>query len=330
MDGFSSLEDQATVVQSMTPALIRGSIGDYQLATLKEKATEVFITADASGVDPVLAIISGHIAEWQKKGITCDTKKGRDEIRSFANKITKSKTALEKVGKEIADEVKKIPTLVDASRRKVKETIEQWHKDVRQPLTDWEEADEARQEKHKALIAQVEARGNSDDMTADDIRKIISEVRALVFGEECEEFLPNYVGARARAIEKLEIALPKRVALEAEQAEAKRLREENRALAEKQREIEKQLAAEQAKNAPAAPPVHTLLGGAVEVTEAPTTVAEALSQPRPEPDVELQRTRNREALAALVANGIEDAIARKVISMVAAGVIPFMSMDYRS
>src|SRR5579864_8872674 len=99
----ATVEQGLVVVPSMDSALV--------------VFTQIGPDGDAFGVDPLLAMIRERIDAFEAP--EPDTAKGRKEIASFAHKIVQSKTALEEVGKALADEAKAIPKKIDASRRKV-------------------------------------------------------------------------------------------------------------------------------------------------------------------------------------------------------------------
>ena len=66
------------------------------------------------------------------------TAKGRAAIKAMVTKVTKSKTYLEKHGKDLAAEYKAIPKVIDANRREVKDRLTTIAEAVRAPLTQYE------------------------------------------------------------------------------------------------------------------------------------------------------------------------------------------------
>lgn len=102
----------------------------------KENAIQVYTTE--KGLDPYLAEVRKEI-----DGFVPDitTKKGRDAVASIAHKVARSKTALDNLGKELVSELKKKPALIDAERRRMRDLLDQWKEEVRQPLTEWEQAE---------------------------------------------------------------------------------------------------------------------------------------------------------------------------------------------
>ena len=72
------------------------------------------------------------------------TAKGRKEIASLAYKVAQSKVALDSLGKDLVSDWKIKAAKVDESRKFAREFLDDLKDRVRQPLTDWEAAEEAR------------------------------------------------------------------------------------------------------------------------------------------------------------------------------------------
>jgi len=75
-----------------------------------------------------------------------NTAKGRKAYISMAATVRSSKVAIDDAGKTLVAEMKKRPALVDASRRKIREALDELAIEIRKPVTDWE----AEQERIKA------------------------------------------------------------------------------------------------------------------------------------------------------------------------------------
>jgi len=309
MDGQVVDADFGATRSRQSLSVITGDIGTLIVTDQPERRLAIFNTEDGSGVDPLLAFIKARIDAWNAQPHSIETKTGRDEIRAFAHKITKTKTVLKGVGKAVADEVKKVPKNVDGSRRKLIETIEAWHDEVRKPLTEWEAEDEKRKDKHRTAVAAIEDMAAAGNLTAPQIRERIASAQALQFGPETEDFLPNYASAKARVLKALEEALLKRVADDAKDEELATLRAE---AAARKREDEARAAA--------ASPVPETAPRAAET-------APALS-PAPLTPLERKIQVNRAALAALVEAGIPEDLGKVVITLIAQGSVPAVSIDY--
>jgi chromosome segregation ATPase len=166
-----------------------------------------------------------------------NTPRGRRDISSFAFKITKSKTFLDGVGKELVADLKEIPKKIDATRKLVRDTLDAWADEVRKPLTEWEKAEEARIETHKQIIARITARSlYLESATAAMLKDALMQTEAEeVTPDACEEFLAEYQRARDNAATILRSMIPLREQAEADAAELAKLRAEAKAREERDR-----------------------------------------------------------------------------------------------
>lgn len=80
------------------------------------------------------------------------TAKGRDEIKSLAYKVTRTKTTLDDLGKAVKEDAQKTVDAVDASRKRMRDTLDDLKTKVRKPLTDYEAAEK---EKDDAVNADL-------------------------------------------------------------------------------------------------------------------------------------------------------------------------------
>jgi colicin import membrane protein len=203
---------------------------ETELVTIPPQATALTMFTSDGGKDlePLLAEVREKIDSWTCPGT--DTKRARDEIASFAFKVVRSKTALEKVGKALAAEAKLIPGKIDASRRRINTTLDAWAAEVRAPLDAWEVAEDARIKRHREKVDHLNAivaapmAGTSASMELLAIRNQIALVEAIVIGPVCEEFEAEYARAKDAALRALRTALADRERYDAEQAELSRLR----------------------------------------------------------------------------------------------------------
>jgi len=205
----------------------------------EEKALEaVFI--DGSDFDPVIAKI-----REQAKDLPLDmtTKKNRDEVASFAYRIARSKTAVEKAGAAISAKYKELPKKIDASRRAYKNAFEQLQDEVRAPLNEWEEVEAKRIEGHQFALDSIRENADlSDECPAKSIKDVLDDIASRVIDASWEEFEQEAHRAKAESVAKLTAMLDKRVKYEAEQAELEALRKQAAEQAQKDREA--QIAAE--------------------------------------------------------------------------------------
>ena len=175
-----------------------------------------------------------------------NTAKGRKAYISMAATVRSSKVAIDDAGKTLVAEMKKRPALVDASRRKIREALDELAIEIRQPVTDWE----AEQERIKAEEALVSAHTEALEMNEAFDKAAAEELEsdheiALLMNDNFDRKREE----AARLAEQQRIEHEQRIAREAEERvkreaeeKARRDREES-----ERRERELQAAAEREK-----------------------------------------------------------------------------------
>lgn len=196
---------------------------ETQLVEVPAKETALQVYSAANGLDPFLAKIREEI-----DGFVPDvtTRKGREAIASIAYKVARSKTALDNVGKELVADLKEVPKKVDAERKRMRDLLDSWQAEVRQPLTEWEQREEMRKAKHQAGIDQINLRLECRDLDSTELKANIEWLEGLLIGEDWEEFETEAARTKDKALVALREALVAREKYEAEQAELERLRAE--------------------------------------------------------------------------------------------------------
>ena len=218
---------------------------ENQLAVVPPKETALQVFQQANGLDPYLQQIRAEIDAFVPD---VTTKKGRDAIASIAHKVARSKTALDNVGKDLVAELKEIPKKIDAERKRMRDTLDAWKDEVRAPLNEWEQAEADRVARHTDRIDWLRNRDvQVDELSAVEIQARIAEAEAVEVGPEWEEFEAEAHRVKAATLTTLQLALTKRQAYEAEQAELERLRAE--AAQREQKEREERIASEAAEQA---------------------------------------------------------------------------------
>ena len=180
------------------------------------------------------------------------TKKGRDQIGSLALKISKSKTFIEKCGKELVAEQKAQVKLIDDDRIATVKKFDELRNEILAPRDAWEQAEKDRVAKHETTISVIRMplsliQNEDGEWTAQSIKDAISELENRVIDSSFEEYEEQAKLAKFETLEALRKALIAREKYEAEQAELERLR-----IAEQQRiqqEREAQIAREAAEKA---------------------------------------------------------------------------------
>lgn len=175
-------------------------------------------------------------------------RKNREEVASFAYKIARSKTAVDKAGMALSAEYKEIPKKIDANRRVYKDAFERLQEEVRSPLNQWEQAEKERVQRHEQKIDWLSNWGDQLEYASSEIiKQRIAEIEAVELGESWEEYEAEAASTKDKALTGLRTLLASTEQREAEQAELEKLRAE--AAEREQKEREERIAREAAEKA---------------------------------------------------------------------------------
>jgi len=206
-----------------------------ELVTLPPKESALQVYSIVGGLDPLIEQIRAKVAGTV---YSMKTAKSRAECASDAAKVAKSKMAIERLGKELSAQYKEIPKKIDAERKRAFDALEILQKEVRQPLTEWEQAEERRVANHKHEIAMLQGFSECGDLDAGMIRANIEHIEGLSIDESWEEFEAEAHRVKARTLETMRAALSTRERYEAEQAELAALRRKQAEQDQKDRDAE--------------------------------------------------------------------------------------------
>lgn len=178
------------------------------------------------------------------------TKGGRDAIASVAYKVARTKTALVSQGKKLTETWREQTKKVNAACNTIEERLDALKDEVRKPLTEWEVAEAARLDGHKARLENLTAMSKVGfGRPSSELRELLTEAEKITTGKESwDEFAPQAGVARADAIDTLNRLLATAEKQEREAAELEQLRAEK---AERDRIEAERLAAETAARAEA-------------------------------------------------------------------------------
>lgn len=327
---------------------------------LKQDALHVFTTEGA--IDPLLKMVRDKIDAFNGDATTAS---GRKAIKSMAHKVSQSKVALEEVGKQLADEQKEIPKKIDATRKRIKETLDKWRDEVRAPADEWDAKEEARVDRIKSSLSELQNLiADQAERPALILRERLVEVETDYssfehfdeYAEAAAELKTSAVAAlneRIAAADKREAERAELEKLRAEAAERARkdnedrLRKEGEQRAREEAEADARVEADRAARAladekAAAEKRERDLIQAKEDAERRAIAAAAkakqeLIDKQAAIDAETEKREankkhrakiNREAMAALVASGIADDIAKQVVTLIASKAVPNITIHY--
>lgn len=181
------------------------------------------------------------------------TAKGRARIASLAAQVSRSKTAVEKPGRDYLKRLKEQPKVVEAELRRFVTECDQLRDEVRRPLTEWEDAEKARTEALQQRLVDLRALANVIDTAGNylpsaDIQARILEAKSVVLDDSWQERAAEAGVAKDSTIQQLEASLVIAQKREHEAAELDLLRKEaeEKARLEREENIRRE-AAEQAK-----------------------------------------------------------------------------------
>jgi len=309
--------------------------------------------------------IEGLIKDIREKASSVvgdlNTVKGRRAYISMAANVRSTKTAIDEAGKKLVAEMKKRPALVDASRKKVRDSLDELAVEIRKPVTDWEAEqkekefnamwDEALEldakitaERAAALAAKIEADHEMALLMNEKIDRDREEARqkAEQAKREHEERIKREAEEKARreadeaAKREIEAAAAReREALLAKElAERERIESEQRAEREKQEALAKaereRIAAEEKAKREKEEAIQRERAAAEAREQARLAEEKRIKdeEARRAADKEHRKTINNKALQDLIAAGVPEECAKLCITEIAKGNITAISINY--
>lgn len=156
------------------------------------------------------------------------TAKGRKAITVNVSRVTKSKTTLETLGKNHVAAEKERLKKFDAQRKHAFTFLEELQKEVRKPLTEWEDKEKARVAKYEGVISSLinagEASENWMNSTVEELNELMAKVEEVTITKRFQEFEEEAEIAKKDAIKKINASIESREKYDAEQKELEKLR----------------------------------------------------------------------------------------------------------
>ena len=273
-------------------------MADTSLMMIPPTMTGVILFAPGKA-DEVLAEIKEK-ARTEASKLDISTKENREALAALAYKIARTKTATDKMRLELVADRKKELKAIDSEGARIWDELESLQKEVRQPLTEFENRDKERIAKHEAAIIELDLAGSTtlqewQTLPIEAMKDRLQEIaRDFPAGHDWEEFGSRGSLAVRTATAKINEAIQKRETYDAEQIELARLRAEAAERAQRERE---EVAAAKAK---------------AEAEEAARIAAVEVERKAKEEQARIQReAEEREAKAAREAAEREAAIERQ-------------------
>ncbi|UZS74313.1 hypothetical protein OQB66_08400 [Pseudomonas syringae] len=198
-----------------------------------ENAPAIYVTG---GLNQFLQAVTAEVTA-EVPDLT--TRKGRDRIASLAAKVSKSKTAVEKPGRDYLKRLKEMPKVVETELREFVIKMDALRDATRKPLTDWEEANDKRIDAHNDGIQRIKGLAVfAETPSAANVAQIIADLELVEINDSWEEFLAEAAQAKDRSLATLRTLLADRTKHEAELAEIAKFNAEKAEREQRERDAE--------------------------------------------------------------------------------------------
>ncbi|MBS1029242.1 hypothetical protein [Gluconobacter albidus] len=223
-----------------------------EIALLSVKAlTPVAVFQTQNGVEDVVSKLERDVRAME---LDPTTEKGRKHIKSVAYQVSRSKTALDDMGKLVKEEAMELVKRVDGERRTINSRLDALRDEVRKPVDDYEAREKARVDGIRDQIAKIELLGQRlDGLSVEALNESMEELDLLKI-HDFQEFASRADLAVQQTANALKAAIIIAEKAEADRIEAERLasvkaEEERLAAIEAQKVREAEIARAAAENA---------------------------------------------------------------------------------
>lgn len=347
------------------PALLGDSVPAVPPGTALEVVIEqhaALMIVDNNMFDSLVAGIRKEIAEFVPN---LETDKGRKEVASLAAKVTRTKTAIDRARKMLTERMRIVTGRVNETWKDREERLNALRDEARKPLDDWEAAETVREKQvAEGLTALRMAAVVREGETSEAVQARLDIIQAgtlpqSIYRDEHEhavELRAATIDSLTSAVARLKVAEAERAQAEIDRAELAELRaekarreaedaakreaeERDRQIAERQ-ERDRKLA-EEREQREVAERERIAADAAAKATreaderqrkeEAEKAAKEAAAKAVAERKASNQRHRAKvqeKAVEALEAVGVSRGVAEMVITAIAAGKIPAVTITF--
>lgn len=305
-----------------------------------EQATALDLFTAPEKVNQMLERIKS-LAEEERKELDSDLSvvKNRKAFASLAYKVTQTKTAIDKAGKLVVDDLKELPKKVDAARKLFRDELDSLSDGIRKPLTEWEEQEKAREEA-EALKKQIEVDHEEALQMNElfDLRKAEEERKRIAREEEMKRQAAEQARLEAERKAQQEIEAAARREREAKEAAERAEREKQEAIqrAEQAAKEAKEKAERDAKEAREKAEREKQLAIEAERKKAQEAEQARLAEverkrqeeAKRQADKEHQKAINNQAMQDLIDAGIPEECAKNCIIAIAKNLVSNVKIHY--
>lgn len=305
-----------------------------------EQATALDLFTEPEKVNQMLEHIKS-LAEEERKELDSDLSlsKNRKAFASLAYKVTQTKTAIDKAGKLVVNDLKELPKKVDAARKLFRDELDLLSDGIRKPLTEWEAQEKAREEA-ESLKKQVEVDHEEALQMNElfDLRKAEEERQRIAREEEMKRQAAEQARFEAERKARQEIEAAARREREAKEAAERAEREKQEAIqrAEQAAKEAKEKAERDAKEAQERAEREKQLAIEAERKKAQEAEQARLAEEerkcqeeaKRQADKEHQKAINNQAMQDLIDAGIPEECAKNCIIAIAKNLVSNVKIHY--
>lgn len=187
--------------------------------------------------------------EAAKAGSDVSTKAGRERIRATAHKISRTKAAIDKARLGLTEEWRNQIAKVNESGKEITAKFDDLRAEVRKPLTEWEDAEDARKQRCSDILTKLASAATITLVdTVETVKARLDEVQAIeIEAAEFDDLTEQAMQRQEHAVAQLQLGLSRLEQEERDRAELQRLRdaEEQRKQEEAERAERERIAAEE-------------------------------------------------------------------------------------
>lgn len=197
--------------------------------------------------DGLSEIIQNIEAEARSQVSDVESVDGRKQIASLAHKISKTKTAIDRYGKNLSDELNKTLKPINAERKKARDRLDLLRDEIRLPLTNYENAEKERIASHRENIDWIKECHTDDSFNSKQFDDLLDGLKGINI-EDYEEFAAECAIAKDRAIKHVETLIKIQKQQEDDKEKQRVKDEESRLQAEREKEEKRQKKIEKDKS----------------------------------------------------------------------------------
>lgn len=322
-------------------------MSEQELIVIDDSANALEVFSGENGLNLYVEEARAIVLGFEHK---LDTDAGRSKTKSLASKVSRLKTKLDGLGKDLVSDWKTKAKVVDNNRKAMRDQLDELKVIARQPLTDWEDktkleaAEKFNREQAEKLAAEKESDHEFALLLDEKINRDVAEEKERLIKEEAERVsrvaaeaeenqrrLEKEAKEKADAEAKAAIDKAAKDKAEAEQrakdAEAARKAAEIQAKADKvTAEKEAKAAAERAEQEQKQAVIDAEATVKREAEEA--AKVELAATEKREANKKHRAAINNKAFDCLVSGGISKDVAREVVILIAKKEIDNVSISY--